>query len=280
MIRHILFPIDFSPPCLQLAPCLKTIAQQYQARVTFIHVTAGDGMAEVEKNLEALMEEGKISNGFDASLTELFDQDFSQLPTESLTAAGEPSEVITRFVHQRGVDLVMMRTYGDGPFRNASLGSVANGVLQGSLCPVWTAAHVEQSTAQHCPCRMVLCAVDATPKSTPVIQWAARFSRDCGARLRLVHVVHVRKSREDDEPSPAFLNEVTQMVDGLQRMVGIHVPVSVASGKVADEIQKEVLHQHADLLVIGRGLLDAERGRLGRDSRGIIQRAPCPVVSL
>jgi len=259
---------------------VKTIAQQYRAHITFIHVTRGEGMIDVETNLDALTEERRISNGSDTSLAELFDQDFSQLPTESLTAAGEPADVITRFVHQRGVDLVMMRTYGDGPFRSASLGSVASGVLQGSLCPVWTAAHVEQSPSGNFPYRTVLCAVNTTPKSTPVMEWAARFSRDCGARLRLVHVVNVRKSRADDEPSPAFLNEVTKMVDRLQRMVGIDVPVSVASGTVAEEIQKEVLHQHANLLVIGRGLLDTERGRLGSDSRRIIQRALCPVVSV
>ena len=35
----------------------------------------------------------------------------------------------------------------------------------------------------------VLCALDLTSKSVPLIQWASGFARDHGANLKLVHAV-------------------------------------------------------------------------------------------
>lgn len=279
VVSHVLFPIDFSSPCAEVTPCVRAIAHQFRARVTFIHVTRSeDGTTEMSGEFPA--GDSNRANRLETRLTEAFDQDFSQISTESWETAGDPTDVITQFVHRRGVDLIMMRTYGHGPFLHSSLGSVAQGVLEGALCPVWTAAHAEKSPAGHCPCRSVVCAVDATPKSTPVIEWAARFSRDSGARLGLVHVGRLRTSGLNDAQRAALRNQVAETIEGLQRMVGVRAPVSIVFGAVAEEVQAESLRQQADVLVIGRGLLDTTRGRLGRDSRGIIQRAPCPVVSV
>ena len=41
----------------------------------------------------------------------------------------------------------------------------------------------------HLAGRNVLCAIDGTPKSAPLMEWAAEFAKDTGATLRLVHAV-------------------------------------------------------------------------------------------
>ena len=273
LITHILFPIDFSSPSYRLIPCVRAVARKYQARVSFINVVGPDSDST----------DSAIGEHLETSLREGLGEDFSQLATDALAHSGDPVDVITHFVHVLGVSVIMMPTYGHGPFRSSSLGSVAAGVLHGAQCPVWTAAHAEEQPAEQFSCRSVVCAVDATPKSTPVIEWAARFSRDWGARLGLVHVIPVVDSsgaQPDDKATDALKKNAAEAIDGLQRTVGIRSPVSVSSGNIAQEVREEVQRQQADMLVIGRGLLDTTRGRLGMHSRRIIQRAACPVVSV
>ena len=103
---------------------------------------------------------------------------------------GDPAQMITRFAHANGVDLIMMPTHGYGPFRSLLLGSVTAKVLHDAKCPAWTAAHVEERPCQdHRACRNILCAVDGTSKSIPLMQWAASLANDLSATLRLVHVI-------------------------------------------------------------------------------------------
>lgn len=272
LIKHVLFPVYFSSPSYKTAPCVKTVALKYRTRVTFINVMHPQRMDDADTNLASRSIDAELSAGLEMSLREAFDQDFAQLSTEAIAHSGDPVDAITRFVHTHGVDLIMMPTFGHRPFRSSSLGSVAAGVLHGAQCPIWTATHADEPPALHFPCQSVVCAVDVTPKSTSVMEWAARFSRDWGARLSLVHVISPRTLRRPDE--------VTEAIDRMQRTVGVRAPVSVCSGEVPEEVRAEAQRRQADSLVIGRGLLDTTRGRLGRDSRGIIQRAPCPVVSI
>jgi nucleotide-binding universal stress UspA family protein len=124
--------------------------------------------------------------------------------------------------------------------------------------------------------------VDGTPKSTPVIEWAARFASDWGATLRLVHVISSvnQKAAQPESSAVSRRKEASEAIDKLQRTVGVRAPLSISVGEVETEVREAVRRQEADSLVIGRGLLDQTRGRLGRLSRALIQGAPCPVVSV
>ena len=63
-------------------------------------------------------------------------------------------------------------------------------VLHDVSCPVWTDAHVEDPGARtQLDCRSMLCAVDLTPKSVPLIRNAAGLAAEFGATLRLVHAI-------------------------------------------------------------------------------------------
>jgi nucleotide-binding universal stress UspA family protein len=285
VINRILFPIDFSASSYSVAPCVKAVADQYQARVTLMSVMAQARKAgDTNAPADVPARDQEPSKRLQTRLDEAVDQDFAQLSTETVADSGDPIDVINRFVHFHGVDLVMMPTYGHGPFRSSSLGSVTAGVLDGAQCPVWTATHVEvQPGRQHLRYRVVVCAVDGTPKSTPVIEWAARFASDWGATLRLVHVIPsgMQWSGQPYSASSAVSRkEASEAIDRLQRSVGVRSPVSISVGEIQEEVREEAQRQEADSLVIGRGLSDETRGRLGSHSRGIIQRAPCPVVSL
>jgi nucleotide-binding universal stress UspA family protein len=54
----------------------------------------------------------------------------------------------------------------------------------------------------------------------------------------------------------------------------------VALGEIVDTITKEAREQGADLVVLGRGAIHETLGRLRTHAHGIIQRSPCPVLSV
>jgi nucleotide-binding universal stress UspA family protein len=187
--------------------------------------------------------------------------------------------------HTQGADLIMMPTHGYGPFRSLLLGSVTSKVLHDALCPVWTGAHLEEPPAkEHLACRNILCAVDTTPKSAPLMQWAAQLAKDTGATLRVVHAVSGIEGwperQLDREFEEALRADARTAIEKIEQTVGVQAPLCVAVGDVAGAVRDEARRHASDLIVIGRGLLHETFGRLRTHTYGIIRQSPCPVISL
>jgi nucleotide-binding universal stress UspA family protein len=271
-IQHILFPIDFSERCCNVVPFVASMARRYSAKVTllgivqpFYYAAMGDPGAAVVVDLEELLQDLKIR--LDSSLT----QELAGLRVERVAQLGDPARVITDFAHTQDVDLIMMPTHGYGPFRRLLLGSVTAKVLHDTECPVWTSAHTAEAPPRaHSACASVLCAVDGTPDSVALIKWAGEFSKDAGATLRLVHVVSGMEPPQD----------VREAIDRLEASAGVDAPICVAGGNVAETICDEARRHDADLIVIGRGVLNETLGRLRTHAHAIIRQAPCPVLSV
>src|SRR5205823_12531704 len=70
------------------------------------------------------------------------------------------------------------------------LGSVVSKILHDAQCPVWTATHTESPPVkQHLRCQYIMCAIDGSENSLPVLRWAAEFAKDAKATLRVIHVL-------------------------------------------------------------------------------------------
>jgi nucleotide-binding universal stress UspA family protein len=283
-IKHILFPIDFSERCCGATPFVGAMAQRFGAKITLISVAApywyaGDPGVPMVVDMDEVKEQ--LENRLAKSLT----QEFRDFEVQRVVDIGEPGEAITRFAQTEGVDLIMMPTHGYGPFRSFLLGSVTSKVLHDASCPVWTGAHIEEAPQkEHVACRNVLCAVDGTPKSVPLMEWSAEFARHRGGSLRLVHVIggvqgwpERQLNREFEE---TMRKDAKVVIERLQRTVGMDAPLCVAVGDVAAAVREEARRHGTDLLVIGRGLLNETFGRLRTHSYSIIRQAPCPVISI
>lgn len=232
-----------------------------------------------------VMDLDELKSDLQARLDETLVKEFAHLPVQRIAELGDPAEVIIRFAHSEGVDMIMMPTHGYGPFRRLLLGSVTAKVLHDAQCPVWTGAHMEKPPMhERLAWRSVLCAVDGTPKSTPVMEWAAQFSKETGAALRLVHVVPGAEAwpeRQLDQEFESDLRKTArEKIECLQRSVGVKAPLCIATGEVAEATRDEARRHGADMIVIGRGVLDETLGRLRTNAYGIIRQAPCPVVSV
>jgi len=284
-IKHILFPIDFSQRCCQAAPVVHALASRFGAKITLLsaippiwQLGIGDG-AGIPVDMEELRRD------LETRLNGTFVREFKGLTVQRIAEVGDPSEVITRFAHAEGVDLIMMPTHGYGPFRTLLLGSVTAKVLHDAECPVWTATHMEEKPSlRNKSDGNVLCAVDSTPQSVPLMQWAAEYAKFTGATLRLVHavsgVVGWPERQLDQEFQEALRKDVRDPIEGLQRSVGVTAPLCVEVGEVADVVRAEAERHDSELILIGRGILHETMGRLRTHSYSIIRHAPCPVLSV
>jgi nucleotide-binding universal stress UspA family protein len=285
-IRHILFPLDFSDRCCAAAPFVEAMASFFGAKITLVSAASpfrftGMGDAGVVVDPDEIIAEIKAQ--LDGALV----KELAHLRVERMAEYGDPAQVIVDFAHNNNVDLIMMPTHGYGPFRTLLLGSVTAKVLHDAQCPVWTAAHVEDAPSrEHIKPRSILCALDATEKSVPIMQWASDLRKAMGAALRLVHVIPSMEAWPSAEMDRQYdfeetmRQEAQRQIARMQQDAGVEAPVCVAVGNFSDAVREEARRHGADLVVIGRGVLNEKLGRLRTHSYEIIRHAPCPVLSV
>jgi len=273
-IKRILFPIDFSEQTHATAPFVHAMASRFKAQLVLLCVVLGES---------ALIDAAQMMEDLEPRLDGVFRKEFSDLPVARVVELGEPAEVIARFADTQGVDLIMMPTHGCGPLRPLLLGSVTAKVVHDAQCPVWTNVHNDLTVlAKDLTLRRVVCGVERTPDSSPVMEWATQFAGQVGASLRFVHVIAapdelaVRLTKWKRE---RMQWEALGSVESLQRSIGVKAPTSVVIGKIGTRFCEEAQQHQADVVVIGRGRVD-DFGRLGENAYDIIRRAPCPVINV
>jgi len=271
--RNILFPVDFSESCAAGVSYVKAMARLFDAPVFLLHVleNAGSGPSEARTNAtRTLMEMARIS--------------FEGLSAVPVIRQGDPAVEIAAFAEGRGVDLIMMPIHGAGRIREALLGSVTAKVLSDSPCPVWTAAHPE-SKAPRAPgeIRSLLCAIDLSPESRALIRAADSLGARTGAKVRLVHAV------DGDETAPRTAMELDfekylkycarVSIARLQQETGTAFDLCLQAGPPSRVVETVARHHEADLVIAGRGKLQAYGGRLNTHAYSLIRDTPCAVLS-
>ena len=126
--------------------------------------------------------------------------------------------------------------------------------------------------------------MDGGPESGALLKWADDFSGRMGATLTVLHVVGPMPDWPSFEPEGALQEQMRQAAHekilSLQASAGVRVPLHVTVGEIAPTVAEEARQQAADLMLIGRGSLQAPLGRLRTHAYGIIQRSPCAVLSI
>ncbi len=285
-IKHILFPFDFSPPGVLAARFVRTTAERYGARVTLLGVIPPIWNVPPPLGippLPAVAEEQK-ARGMETLLATALSGELAGLPVQRAIEHGDPAWKIVDFAAANAVDLIMMPTHGFGIFRSLLLGSVTAKVLHDAKCAVWTATHAEEQHAKDLP-RTILCAVDGTPKTAALVQWASEYSQRMGAGLKLLHVVpplsdwlSLPSERELQEQAR---EEGRAKVETQLQAIGLAGLVPrVAVGPIADTVTEDARQEGADLVIVGRGTLPSAMGRIRTHAYAIIQKSPCPVLSV
>lgn len=286
IFQRILFPVDFSARCTSTVPSVQAMVKRFGSELTILHVVdlpPAIGIAPPEAaawatliGADRLRENGKVA------LERFIAREFPGVPVKAECAEGDPATVIADSARDNKADLIMMPTSGPGPFRRFLLGSVTAKVLHDTKVPVWTGVHSEEIAA-HPPDRWkrILCALDDDPRDLPVLQWAAAFASEQALELGLVHAVRGPQECEGDPGFRDFLFNVAQeRIAKLQAQAGTKLEVCLRLGDPGPVIHKTAIGHAADVVVIGRGVIQRTLGQLRSGAYEIIRDAPCPVISL
>jgi len=285
-INHILCPYDFSNQGRQITPFVQALAARCQARVTLFGVVPPVwDIAPIGSEIFAGENTSDWARELQSRLNLELTTELGDVTVDRVTDSGDPALKIVEFAQAHAVDLIMMPTHGVGLFRSLLLGSVTAKVLHDAECPVWTAAHAEEQRSRPLPAT-ILCAVDLSAESMKLLQWAAPFSAALGATLKLLHVVGAVTDWPSLEREQLLQDRIRDAararVEELEKAANVAAPapLRVAVGDVVETIAEEARRERADLILIARGSLTAPLGRLRTRAYGIIQRSPCPVLSV
>jgi nucleotide-binding universal stress UspA family protein len=220
-----------------------------------------------------------------AQLHSFLKSEFETVGTDRLIFEGAPGQVIAEYAAKEKADLIMMPTHGYGPFRRFLLGSVTAKTLHDAHCPVWTSAHVLEDPPPFAGYHTLLCAVDLASSSLSLLQWASEFARERRATLKLVHAIPAGKPPAGiDIDGAMFRSSLFEMAKEelakLQKEAGTNLETVLEGDEVAAGVRKAAEEHRADLVVIGRGVMQEAFGRMRTNVYSIIRESPCPVISV
>lgn len=292
-LKKLLVPVDFSARSEAAARHAAAIAARFNSEILFVHAIPHGpyehGLFDAAYNGGAVWpspEEIEVRMG--EQMSEFITRTVPDAETFSEIGFGGAAERIREAAEREQVDLIVMPTHGYGPFRRFILGSVTAKTLHDLAFPVLTGAHVEAvPEGDPKPYRVVACAIDLSPHSEVVVEWAKGFAQSVGADLHVIHAAPsveglpgVEEGHVPGGLSSALISQRTQQVNEFLSSVACSAQVHVDCAEVAHYAPAVADDIGADLLVVGRSADGSEIGRLRSHSMGLIRESPCPVVSV
>ncbi|HEX7829781.1 MAG TPA: universal stress protein [Thermoanaerobaculia bacterium] len=276
VVTSILAPTDLSDSSIPALRYARLLADRFSAKLTVMYTDpivypvelAGPDGAYISttpqhrENLRHELEQqaAPVMDGrpYDVDVT-------IGLPVPSIVAASK----------ERNADLIVMGTHLRHGWRRALLGSVSEGVLHGSDCPVLTvAARDGQAGKTPYAITNIVCPVNFTDVARESLHVAARLAGTFGARLTIVHVLEadeVTNSKASEETIRQWVAPELQDICSFRELV-VH-------GGAAERVLDCADEAGADLLVIGaQHKLFRDATVIGTTTERLIRFASCPVL--
>jgi nucleotide-binding universal stress UspA family protein len=262
---RILFPVDFSPPTVRVAPFVRAMAQKFDSEVIMLHVLTPPSPLYVAGAGEYL-DASRIWLDQHERLASFLATDYGESVVLRELVEGDPANEITSAAQRFKAGLIMMPTHGYRPFRRFLLGSVTAKVLHDSELPIWTGVHFKEVDATASgSLKRILCAVSLEDHESVVIGWAADLGESIKAEVQLLHVVSGLSEEQikygsEHRFAECLLEFGHERVKKLQETAGTTLPVSFRFGDQDSAVRKFAEDLQVDLIVIGRGTLQKAFG--------------------
>jgi nucleotide-binding universal stress UspA family protein len=139
--------------------------------------------------------------------------------------------------------------------------------------------------------RRILVPVDFSDSTPPLLDWAAHLAEQHASSIILLHAYHLPVEFQQLEgaylPPDFWASVKAEAEESLARLEaeleqrGVEVETVVCEGYAATVIVEEAKARDADLIVIGtHGLSGLKHLLLGSIAERVVQKAPCPVLSV
>jgi nucleotide-binding universal stress UspA family protein len=271
-----------------VAPIVTEMARRLGCEIVVMHVVdlppSMLGAPEAAA-WSALINADRLRASARVALESFIQQEFPGAQTGFELAEGDVATQIVDYARDDPATLIAMPTHGYSPFRAFLLGSVTSKVLHDTLCPVWTGVHTQEIVA-HPPARWhrMLCAVDTDGGDLRVLRWAAEFATAQNADLKIVHAVPGTNETASEDSVPRtyrfLFDAAREHIANMQALAGTELELCLLGGRAGPVVRAVAAGYDADLVVIGRGVMQKTLGRLRSRAYEIIREAPCPVISV
>jgi nucleotide-binding universal stress UspA family protein len=285
-IASILYPVDFSPSCIAMAPYVKRAAALLEARVSLVHVVDPTGYNGLQLYVRPISEvsEEHLAIGRDR-LDSFLTAEFPAAQFPRILTSGDAATEIARVAREDRFDLIIMPTHS-GIFRQMLLGSTTAKVINDADCPVLTSRHAQTIAPRPLEHREWLCAVGLSSNSERVLRFASQVAAQAHGKLSIIHAVQAGDTDLPiqldlrEEIHSAERQEVNRRIADLQQMIGVDAPVRIAVGQVKEALLEAAREADADALIIGRSHQPGAHGRMRDLTYAMVRDSPFPVLSV
>jgi nucleotide-binding universal stress UspA family protein len=285
-IASILYPVDFSPSCIAMAPYVKRAAALLEARVSLVHVVDPTGYNGLQLYVRPISEvsEEHLAIGRDR-LDSFLTAEFPTAEFPRILTSGDAATEIARVAREDRFDLIIMPTHS-GIFRQMLLGSTTAKVINDADCPVLTSRHAQTIAPRPLEHREWLCAIGLSSNSERVLRFASQVAAQAHGKLSIIHAV---QAGDPDLPIQLDLREeirsaerqeANRRIADLQQKIGLAAPVRIAVGQVKEALLEAAREADADALIIGRSHQPGAHGRMRDLTYAMVRDSPFPVLSV
>jgi len=196
MFNEIIVPVDGSPFGELALPRALGIACKSGGEVRMVTVVTPLPVEQTSGEPEA-SEEGRLMLAVEHA--ESYQEDLQRrvilsgcdVPISCHVETGPVVEKLDEHARGSNADLLVMTTHGRGPLRRAWLGSVADGLLRRTPCPILAIRpeegeklHLEERQFRH-----ILITLDGSPESRSILPFARSLALTSGASVTLLRVI-------------------------------------------------------------------------------------------
>jgi len=139
LFKNILVPFDLSSPSNRAFKVALDLAQKYDSKIILITCIEGDAwhhkFYDARADMELLKKQSKVAKKYMEKLEAAANKVGVNIKLQILKSTSVVKD-ITTFAKSRKMDLIVMSSHGRTGLDKVILGSVANGVVQRTRCPV------------------------------------------------------------------------------------------------------------------------------------------------
>lgn len=285
-IKKILHPTDFSTSAQQAMHIATHLARSYDAQLHLLHAVVFYNPADYFQDMESIYNHLKdaVAKQMESYIESAGATDL-QIERVNVPAISAGS-MITGYVNEYEIDLIVMGTHGRSGLGHLLMGSIAEEVVQAALCPVLT---VRASSTVTEDFQRIVIPIDFSDHSTDLLLYAKELAAKYGSALHLLHVVeqpiYPTFYTFDTTPITDILGKIkTTAEEKLKEMseqAGITAQVHVLEGKPTRVITEFATEIEANLIVVAtHGLTGLDHMLLGSVTEKVVRRANCPVLTI
>jgi len=276
-LKNILFATDFSPAADAAAPFAIQMAKSYGAKVYGLHVDLFDDYTSAAPEAWAMMAEAQEKQSKEHA--RLLNEQLAGIHHDVMIGQGNVWEVISKFIEENKIDLIVLGTRGRTGLGKALLGSVAEQILRQAPCPVLTVGpHVTLQPENAAKMHEILYATDLAADFPLAAPYAISLAQENQAHLTLLYVMEEPegRARMSETKVPKLRNLVPE-----EAALWCEPHYIVERGIPAEKILEVADQRHVDLIVLGA---QPARWLATHINAGTVHRvlseAKCPVLTV